>query len=141
MSETLVLDASVGLRIVLSAQPGHEDALAALEKALQNSWGVVAPDLYLCETGNVLSRAQGKAADKLRAVQDAHALVDTVPLSATALARAVDVASDGKLSFYDAAYLAIAEEVGGLLWTEDREILKRFPGRTADTKEMLRRLR
>lgn len=141
MSETLVLDASVGLRIVLPTQAGHADALAAMEKALQNSWGVVAPELYLYETGNVVARAQGKVADRLRVLQDAHALADVTRLSDAALARAMDVAADGKLSFYDAAYLALAEDVGGLLWTEDREILKRFPGRTADTKELLRRLR
>lgn len=141
MPETLVVDASAGLRAALPGQPGHEEAAAALEKALLAGWDVVAPDLYLYETGNVLARAQGKTSDKLHALRDAHAVVEVVRLSPAAAARAMDLAVDGKLSFYDAAYLSLAEERDGVLWTEDREILKRFPGRTTDTKDLPRRLK
>ena len=62
-------------------------------------------------------------------------------LSPCGLQRALDVASDRKHSVYDAACLALAEETDGLLWTEDRELLKRFPARTTDTRELQRRLR
>ncbi|HEX2022069.1 MAG TPA: type II toxin-antitoxin system VapC family toxin [Candidatus Thermoplasmatota archaeon] len=140
MGDDLVLDAGVGIRILLEDQPGHAQARDAFGAALKRGRRVLAPQLYLFEVGNVLARAQGKAERRAAALDAAHALVDVADLQPASFHRALSVAADGKLTFYDAAYLALAEQQGGVLWTEDREILKRFPARTADTQELLNRL-
>lgn len=139
MSETLVLDASVGLRIVQDDEAGHEEARECLARALAQGWDVVAPDLYLYEVGNVIARSRTKS-HRAERLLEAYGLVEVVRPSADALQRALAIAGDGKPSFYDAAYVALAEDVNGTLWTEDREVLKRYAGRTASTRELARRL-
>lgn len=140
MSERLVLDASVGIRIVVQEEPGHEEASACYDAAANQGWDVVTTDLFPYEVGNVLSRGKGQAGRAPRLL-DALQLAEVRRPSPNTFVRALAVAGEGKLSFYDAAYLALAEEADGLVWTEDRELLKRYPGRTTDTKELRRRLR
>lgn len=140
MPEMLVLDASVGIRVALQSQPGHKEALACYERALRHGYEPVAPDLYLYEVGNVIARGRSEAG-RLERLLEIQALADVRRPSPEALARALDIAGDGKLSFYDATYVALAEELASTLWTEDREILKRFPRQTADTTELLRKLK
>ncbi|HWH08809.1 MAG TPA: type II toxin-antitoxin system VapC family toxin [Candidatus Thermoplasmatota archaeon] len=140
MAERVVLDASVGIRIVVQEEPGHEEATRCYDHAARRGWDVVTTDLFLYEVGNVLARGRAQAGRAPRLL-DALQLAEVRRPSPNALARALGIAGEGKLSFYDAAYLALAEETDGLVWTEDRELLKRFPGRTTDTRELERRLR
>lgn len=141
MSDVLVLDASAALRVVLPHEAGHAEAAQAAARAVASGWTLAAPDLFLYEVGQVMARQRGSPAERARGLHLTYELVEMRRPSIQALQRALAVAGEGKLSFYDAAYLALAEEADGLLWTEDRELLKRFPARTADTKELLRRLR
>ncbi len=140
MADEIVLDASVAIRILLEDQPGHVEARDAYGAALERGQKVLAPALYQYEVGNVLARTQGKAERRGAMLDAAHAIVDVEHLAPDAFHRALAVATEGKLTFYDAAYLALAEQRDALLWTEDKEILKRFPARAASTQELRRRL-
>jgi predicted nucleic acid-binding protein len=140
MADEIVLDASVGIRILLEDQPGHADAREAFAAALERGHRIVAPALYQYEVGNVLSRAHGKAERRAAMLDAAHAIVDVAHPAPQAFHRALAIAAEGKLTFYDAAYLALAEGRDAILWTEDKDILKRFPARTANTQELRRRL-
>lgn len=140
MTEALVLDANIGIALVLDDEAGHVETGAVLEAALGREYATLAPPLYLFEVGNVLARSRGKPERRAERLDAAHALVDVVEVRPPAFHRALAIATDGKLSFYDAAYLALAEQHDATLWTEDKELLKRFPGRTADTKELRRRI-
>lgn len=140
MTERLVLDASVGIRIVVQEEAGHEEAMRCYDAAARLGWDITTSDLFPYEVGNVLARGKGTAGRAPRLL-DALQLAEVRRPSPNAFVRALAIAGEGKLSLYDAAYLALAEEADGLLWTEDRELLKRFPARTTDTKELQRRLR
>lgn len=139
MPDALVIDAGAALRVVLASQAGHAEALEAYTRAVRAGWAPIAPDVYLYETGNALARSR-TTAGRAERLLDAYELVEVVRPTIASLARALAVAEDGKLTFYDAAYLALAEERDALLWTEDRELLKRFSARTASTAELTRRL-
>lgn len=137
----VVVDASVAIRLVIEEQGGHAEARTAMDALVAQDRRPLAPEVFTFEVGNVIARAQGKPERKAARFDAARGLVELVPLGDAALARAMGIAVDGKLSFYDAAYLALAEQERATLWTEDREILKRFPKQTASTAELLRKLR
>lgn len=140
MGATFVLDASVGVRIVAEEEAGHLEALQRFEILILAEAEFFAPPLYVFEVANALARAKRKDGAVGR-LQDAAGLPQIVQLSVETLERAFGIALDGKLSFYDASYVALAEQTSAILWTEDKEILKRFPAVTANTAELSRRLR
>lgn len=120
-------------------QAGHEASKACLRELFERGYRMIAPEVYFFEMGNALSRGAGDPAHKSRMLLAACALVDRLPLSEDAAARAMDLASAKRLSFYDASYAAIAAELDVPLWTEDKEILKKIPERAAATAEILQR--
>lgn len=138
MGATYVVDASVGVAIV---SPDEAVQLAAAERydeLVTAGARFITTEFYTFETGNALAHAKHKALAPER-YDEARALAVRVELAEAGLHRALRIAIDGKLSFYDAAYLALAEQEDALLWTEDKEILKRFPKQTASTSELKRR--
>ncbi|HWG91124.1 MAG TPA: type II toxin-antitoxin system VapC family toxin [Candidatus Thermoplasmatota archaeon] len=139
MAETLVLDASAGLRVALEDQPGHAAAVSCYQRALEHGSRIIVPELFLYEAGNVLGRAAAPPDRQVSLLLASYETVEVVRPSLEALARAMRMVSERRLSFYDAAYLALAEEKGGVLWTEDKEILRAFPHLAVDTKKLLAR--
>lgn len=137
MIATVVVDASSAVRATIDVESGHADAARAFSTAIERGWDVVAPDVFPYEVGSALARTGevGRAALLVEALQ----YVELRRPSPESFVRALAL-SRPKGSFYDAAYVALAEESGGLLWTEDKEILRRFPERAVDTRELLRRL-
>lgn len=134
-----VLDANVALRAVLPAEPAHVDASAALSDLLASGLEAVAPDLFPYEIGNVIRRTGGPAKDRVSTMLEVLQVARLQRPSLDALAHSQ--AAESKLSFYDATYVALAEELGTLLWTEDRAILKSVPEIATDTANIRRRLR
>lgn len=140
MGDALVLDASVVARILLDDQPDHEVARACYAAAVRAGLRPVAPGLLLYELGSVLSRVRAPVARRAELLAEAVALVEVVHLSPSVAASALRIAAEGPLTFYDAAYAALAESLDGLVWTEDREILARVRARAVDTKGLHARL-
>lgn len=138
MAATIVVDASVGVALVSPDESVHLAATERYAALLAANGTFVTTSFYAFEVGNVLSRSKRKepAAERF---DEACGLAVPVALAQAGLHRALTIAMDGKLSFYDAAYLALAEQEDATLWTEDKEILKRFPGRSASTAELARK--
>lgn len=123
-----VIDASVGLKWVLP-EPGADAAIALRDRLVAAGSPVYVPDLFWAEAANVLWRlTRGRRASLDRA--EAGALLDvlraapltTEPVSPLA-GRALEVACVAGITVYDAAYIALAELRGALLWTADRRLV------------------
>ncbi|MFA5861544.1 MAG: type II toxin-antitoxin system VapC family toxin [Candidatus Thermoplasmatota archaeon] len=139
MVETLVVDASVGVSLVTPDEIRHDATIECYSRMGAAGTLFVTTPFYAYEVGNTLSRARQK--DHLQErFQDARALALPTEPTEARLVRALAIAAESKLSFYDAAYVALGEQVGALVWTEDKQILKRFPERAIDTSGLLARL-
>lgn len=135
----LVVDASVALRASFPGEAGHREAAERFAEIVAAGVEVVAPEIYVYEVGNALRRTVGPGAERAAQMLEVLGLARIQSASLDILVRAQTSAT--KLSFYDAAYVALAEELGTLLWTEDRAILKAAPEIATDTANIRRRLR
>jgi predicted nucleic acid-binding protein len=123
-----VPDASVILKWVLDAEdePGHAAAHRLLERWQQGELGLAVPTLWVYEVGNVLClKRPGDAAEALTALCDLG--LAEVPLSSGLIQQAVALSTRHGVTFYDAAYLAVAQERGAMLLTADGRFVRRLP--------------
>ncbi len=121
MPQTFVPDASVLLKWVLRAhdEPDHARALALKQAWLDDACDLLVPSLWLFEVGNVLGLKQpAAAAPLLQAMIDLglreeapHRSIDTI----------VRLMREHKVTFYDAAYHALAIQHRGTMVTADRD--------------------
>lgn len=121
----LVADASVVLKwFHAEGEEAVEPARAILEAFAERRIDLVILDLTIYEIGNVLLRSSGASPEATATVLEA--LTETcepVALRASERLTAARLARDRRLTFYDAAYAAVALERGGRLVTMDRELL------------------
>jgi len=125
---SLCVDASVGVKWALRDEEGSAASLALLERHVVGDIRIIVPDLFLHEVGNALMLAvrrkgvpEAAALEALGALVDLHLpAVPIGPLATPALALGLRLG----LSFYDAAYLAVAEGHGVPLVTVDRRLLQ-----------------
>lgn len=141
MFDSIVVDASVGVRIADRNQPGHAAALDALTTVLRLGAEPVAPDLYAYEVGNAISRFGDPAPERARLYLRALEIVSVAQPTVETFLRALDVASSRRLTFYDAAYVALADDRQAPLWTEDRAILKQCSDLAIDSATLTARAR
>lgn len=125
---SLCVDASVGVKWALRDEEGSAASLALLERHVVGDIRIIVPDLFLHEVGNALMLAvrrkgvpEAVALEALGALVDLHLpAVPIGPLATPALALGLRLG----LSFYDAAYLAVAEAHGVPLVTVDSRLLQ-----------------
>jgi predicted nucleic acid-binding protein len=122
----VVSDASVALKWFHEAGEEEVDASRALIDAyVDERIGVLVLDLTRYEIGNALLK--GRAAASAGSVADVlDALGETCPsvsLDAGQLRLAAELAAEHDLTFYDAAYAAVARTRNGVLATLDRKLL------------------
>ncbi len=126
MPPTVVSDASVALKWFHEAGEQEVDAARALLDAYAGERiGLLVLDLTSYEIGNALLRGRA-AADPDTVATVLEALTDVCPVISLDHARArlaAQIASRHGLTFYDAAYAAVAEHTGGFLATVDRQLL------------------
>jgi predicted nucleic acid-binding protein len=125
---TVVPDASVILKWVLDAEdePGHTAASRLLERWQRREIGLAVPPLWLYEVGNVLClKRPADAAEALAALCDLG--FREVPLSRELIQRIVVLTQNHGVTFYDASYLAVAEERNAVLVTADSKFFRRLP--------------
>ncbi len=121
----VVVDASVALKWF--HEEGEEDVEQS--RAVLDAYGsrridILLLDLMVYEIGNVLTRAMGVPAASVATVLDAlHRIAGPVALTPRERARAAELAAEHRLTFYDAAYAALAVVRGGTLVTVDRALL------------------
>jgi predicted nucleic acid-binding protein len=127
----LVIDANIGLKAML---PEHDSAKAIqlrddFRKGIHD---LLAPDLYLLEAGNTLvtSARSGKIPMNDLPVFFAELMANQPIIypSTSLFPRAYDIASQSRVSVYDATYVALAEREGCDLVTADDKLLKALPG-------------
>ena len=124
---SLCVDASVGVKWMFGHEEGSAASLALLERYVAGDIRITVPDLFLHEVGNALMLAvrrkgvtEAAALEALAALVNFHlAVVPIGPLATSALTLGLRLG----LSFYDAAYLAVAEDHGIPLITADKRLL------------------
>ena len=126
MTAAFVLDASVVAALYVE-EPFSDDVRAMLERLTGAGASLHAPELLLFEVANVLwkraRRNEVLAPDALRAIGDLAHWRDLELHSAAPLARpALSMAIAHGLTAYDAAYVALAGVVGGVVVTADRRL-------------------
>jgi predicted nucleic acid-binding protein len=124
----VIPDASVILKWVLDAEtePGHAEASQLLERWQDGELDLFVPSLWIYEVANVLC---------LKRPQDASEVIETLlALGLTEVhcdrrlaARAAALAKSLGVTFYDASYLAVAQEKAAVLMTADAKFYRRLP--------------
>ncbi|MFH1609066.1 MAG: type II toxin-antitoxin system VapC family toxin [Candidatus Bipolaricaulota bacterium] len=126
----LVIDASVVLAFYLPAEPYKVHALSLLAKVAAGEIRLVVPSLTRYAVLNVLSRCVrglkkgprmtlGDAQEILGALEGLHLEEHDVP---GVEGRIVEIAKEHGCSAYDAAYLALAEQLGTRFVTADARL-------------------
>jgi predicted nucleic acid-binding protein len=120
----VVIDASIAIASIRQ-EPGWmeiDERLAAWQRAGSS---LIVPSQFWLEVSNALLRQHRmKGSHLIEAVQRLDAIgLATVELDRPLLLLALDLAERHSLTMYDAAYLAVTESLGGLLFSADRELL------------------
>ncbi len=123
-----VIDTSALIRLFVPDGPLHPEIETAFNRAANGADMVLAPQLLLVEAANVLLRKQRRgelSAPELREILQAMASLpirhcDHTPLLVSACA----LAEAHALTAYDAVYLALAEQHGARLITNDEALDK-----------------
>jgi len=121
------LDSSLAVKWVLP-EPDSNAALALRAKAAQGLHTLIAPDIFPAEIAHALTKAErqgrinpGTAVlfwnDILQTPPD---LLPHLPIAS----RAIEIASQARIGFYDCLYVALAEQEGCELVTADDKLLK-----------------
>ncbi len=121
-----VVDTSAVLRIYIPDGPVPEGMISALREAERGNEALIAPELVLLESAQVLLK---KTRQKLLTRQEMDELLGCIislPIRLFGhkpfLVRAVSLAREHKLTVYDAIFLALAEEKSARLITADRDL-------------------
>ena len=118
-----VVDASVILKWVLGdeREKDQREALKLLQNWVNGQATVSAPPLWQYEVGNFLGREIPEEAEiKMKLLLNLH--IRNVELSDTMYRQCFAWMRDSKITFYDASYLAVAQEIGADLVTADAKI-------------------
>ena len=124
-SAVLVPDASVLLKWILRSddEPDRDRALALKSAWLDDACDLVVPTLWVFEVGNVLGlKEPTMAASLLQAMLDLG-IREEAPRGYSAAI--VGLMRDHRVTFYDAAYHALAIRHRGTMLTADRAYVKK----------------
>lgn len=127
---TVVIDASAMLS---TAQVRQElpptDPARALIPHLSDRFGLQAPALYAWELGNVVHRKHpdrfgASPEERDRILEAMLRIVELDQPDRAAIEATARIVEHEALTFYDAAYLELAQRTKGLLITEDKRLLE-----------------
>lgn len=127
---TVVVDASLAVKWIVR-EPGSNEALALLETWIRSGVVLSAPPLLLYEVSNVLHQLVRRGAIAHLDAMELMGALGTVPLNyetdphATVVTALTLAHECGLSATYDAAYLALAESLGTVMWTADRRLADR----------------
>ncbi|HXX82915.1 MAG TPA: type II toxin-antitoxin system VapC family toxin [Casimicrobiaceae bacterium] len=123
--KVVVPDASVLLKwVVPTAEGGRDSAIELREAAIAGELALLVPPLWLYEVGNTLARRFPDHAPQLLDALVAFGLVEKAPTKAWR-EEALTLTRDYGVTFYDAAYHALALVERGVFVTADSEYVER----------------
>ncbi|MEI8021737.1 MAG: type II toxin-antitoxin system VapC family toxin [Schlesneria sp.] len=127
----LVIDASIGIKAILPEQDSAQ-ALQLRDDFRKGIHQLFAPDLYFLEVGNVLVMAARAGKFPVADLPFTYSeLIRHQPIicpSTSLFPRAFAIASQIRVSLYDATYLALSEEEGCPLLTNDQKLINAAKG-------------
>ena len=125
MSVVLVPDASVLLKWALRSddEPDRNQALAVKTAWLDERCDLVVPTLWLYEVGNILGLKQPQDAEQLLAAMVDLGMTEVHP--AVYHSRIIRLMRDHHVTFYDAAYHALAIERNATMLTADVKYVRK----------------
>ena len=123
MERPTIIDASVGVKLV-SQEELSAEADALLLQHIEGNMSVVIPTLFYYEVGNALRYKNAPQQLINRAFQDLMQFqFHTQHLDHKLLTNTLNIALQFNLTFYDAAYLALADAHNGFCITCDKKML------------------
>lgn len=124
----IVVDACVILKWALRDEPGAPDALRLRDRHVAGLDPVAVPDLLFYEVANVLcmhpTLIPEQAQEAWKGIIGYGPLVYS--LTSDAFLRTLELARAARATAYDAAYVALAEELGCDFVTADAKLVKKL---------------
>ncbi len=122
-----VIDASVYVTLLDANDPEQANCLAWFTAAATTDETIVAPSLILSEVAAVISRGRGDAelAKAVVRTLEESAVISLVAVTPQLAKSAAVIAADQRVRGADAIYLALAQQLGDVLVTLDRQQLQR----------------
>lgn len=118
-----VIDTSALIRLFVPDGPLHPEIETAFNRAASGADVVLAPQLLLAESGNVLLRKQRRGELSSSELNELLQTITSLPIRlcehGPLLLPAVTLAQTHSLTVYDALYLAAAEQHGARLISSD----------------------
>lgn len=121
-------------------EPGHAEADALLGDLFAHGTEALAPDVFPYEIGNALKRLRATDAERVATLIRAASIPKLLRPSLDSHRAALGLSVASRISYYDATYVVAAQEHATTLWTEDGEIIAKFP-ELAQSTTMLRERR
>ncbi len=136
-SLSVVIDASVWVRMLRPQDPNHQAARSWISTYLSSGGILIAPALFAVEVVASISRNTGNPADARLAARQLYtgpmtARMNLVVMDQTIIAEAINMAADFGVRGADATYVALAKQLGIPLVSFDHEQLTR-PARAITT--------
>lgn len=124
-----VIDASVVVKWFIEEEDSTK-ALALKQRHLNGQSLLIAPDLLVCETANVLlSSNLFTVREAKRCLQNLYELeIDFMAPSPGLIALSIELAFVNQITIYDALYLATAKQFNIQLVTADRKLHRATQG-------------
>lgn len=122
-----VIDASVYVALVNAHESHHASSWAWFERTVAAGEEIVAPVILLAEVAAALGRGTGDFRLARRVLQQLgqSRLIELIPVSLPLAERAAAIATQHRIRGCDAIYVALAEQMGDILFTLDRQQLAR----------------
>lgn len=98
------------------------------------------PSLVGYELGNVLWKYSKMGIDVGRLLNPLNEVLSSltiVDVHSSINNEILDISIRGNITYYDASYIYLAKKLGVMLVTEDRELLRKFPGYTMEPDSLM----
>lgn len=124
------------LRAAVADERGSAEASELLADLMASGIEPIAPDVFPYEVGNALRHLRASPEERIVTLLRACSVPTLLRPTLAARRAALELALASKVSYYDACYVVAAREHDASLWTEDVELLKKFPDVAVSTDSL-----
>ncbi len=130
LKRVVVLDTSVVAKWFKGGEPLAAEAKALRQAYYEDRLSIITPDLVPYELANVLRySAEVTKTDSLSAMESLYALgVEIAPATLALIKRGLELAYQYDMAVYDAAFIALAEDLQADFVTADEKLLRKVTG-------------